>query len=211
MLNATPIEDFALLRVLVIDDQEHVRKWVRRVLKSLGITTVSDADDGQAALAAVTAPGAAFDLVLCDLKMPNTDGVELIRAFSSMGLETAVVLLSMEPERVLETSLLLAEEQGLRVLGALAKPLTAEKLEPLLRSCVLPSGASASPAHPIAPETLRNALRDGVLSMAYQPKIAMSTGQFSGVEALARWKHGGNTVETPGARTGGARCVCGHL
>src|SRR5690242_6312224 len=71
--------DLAALSVLVIDDQEHVRKWIRRVLTSMGIVNVSEAEDGQSALARVTAPGSAFDLIICDLKMPNTDGIELIR------------------------------------------------------------------------------------------------------------------------------------
>ncbi|HVZ50253.1 MAG TPA: EAL domain-containing response regulator [Gemmatimonadaceae bacterium] len=182
-------EAFGALRVLVIDDQEHVRKWARRVLSSLGVTLVSEAEDGQAALAVVTTPGMHFDLILCDLKMPRTDGIELIRAFSAMRLESAVVLLSMEPERVLETSALLAEEQGLRVLGAVGKPLTVEKLAPLLRSVIGGGTPSATSAKVYPREDIRDALLAGALHLLYQPKIAMSTGRIAGVEALARWKH----------------------
>ncbi len=189
MTAPAPHEEFAALRVLVIDDQEHVRKWVRRVLKTLGITNVSEADDGLSAMARVTAPGTTFDLILCDLKMPNADGVELIRAFSALRLETAVILLSMEPERVLETSAMLAEEQGLRVLGAIAKPLTVEKLQPLLLSGVVPSSVTAESPRAIPPDDLREALRSGALHLLYQPKITMATGRLAGVEALARWKH----------------------
>lgn len=185
--SVTP-ELFADERVLVIDDQEHVRRWAHRVLTGMGFEHIAEAEDGRAALAAVTAPGATFDLILCDLKMPNTDGIELIRAFSAMRLDTAVVLLSMEPERVLETSALLAQEQGLRVLGALAKPLTAEKLEPLLRADAK-AGTTAPGATAIDPDTLRVALMEGTLYLLYQPKISMQTGRVVGVEALARWKH----------------------
>lgn len=188
-VQAASRDAFAALRVLVIDDQEHVRKWARRVLSSLGVTEVSDAEDGQAALAMVTSPGSHFDLILCDLKMPRTDGIELIRAFSAMRLDSAIALLSMEPERVLETSALLAEEQGLRVLGAVAKPLTVEKLEPLLAASVRDArpGPAATTTYP--PEDIRAALRSGALHLLYQPKITMATGRISGVEALARWKH----------------------
>lgn len=189
MLSPTPHESYASLRVLVIDDQEHVRKWIRRVLNSVGIVDVTEAADGQAALACVTSPGAAFDLILCDLKMPHTDGIELIRGFSALRLDTAVALLSMEPERVIETSALLAEEQGLRVLGALAKPLTAEKLEPLLASVAASRSAPRKPAPTIARDQLAAALPGGTLHLLYQPKISMSTGRMTGVEALARWKH----------------------
>ena len=97
-----PPGEFAALRVLVIDDQEHVRRWIVRVLTGLGVTEITQAEDGQQALARVTAPGAEFDVVLSDLKMPNTDGIELIRALAALRLDVAVVLISMEPERVLE-------------------------------------------------------------------------------------------------------------
>jgi EAL domain-containing protein (putative c-di-GMP-specific phosphodiesterase class I) len=180
---------YAELRVLVIDDQEHVRKWIRRVLKTLGISFVSEAEDGQAALALVTSPGSSFDLILCDLKMPNTDGIELIRAFSALRLETAVLLLSMEPERVLETSALLAEEQGLRVLGAIGKPLTVEKLEPLLKTVTASAAVPPQPSVDVAPDRLREVLQGGVLHLLYQPKISMASGRMTGVEALARWRH----------------------
>lgn len=187
MAPAAP-ETFAEQRVLVIDDQEHVRRWARRVLTGMGFANIAEAEDGRGALAMVTAPGAAFDLILCDLKMPNTDGIELIRAFSAMRLDAAVVLLSMEPERVLETSALLAQEQGLRVLGALAKPLTAEKLEPLLHADANTSTTTPGAAA-IDRDALRAALRDGTLYLLFQPKISMQTGRVVGVEALARWRH----------------------
>jgi EAL domain-containing protein (putative c-di-GMP-specific phosphodiesterase class I)/AmiR/NasT family two-component response regulator len=189
MSQPTPKEAYAAVHVLVIDDQEHVRKWIRRVLGQVGISEVTEADDGQTALAAVTAPGSAFDLILCDLKMPHTDGIELIRAFSALRLETAVALLSMEPERVIETSALLAEEQGLHVLGALAKPLTPEKLEPLLTAVLERQRGPAQTPPAIARDKLAGALRGGTLHMLYQPKVSMSTGRWTGVEALVRWKH----------------------
>lgn len=180
---------FEALRVLTVDDQEHVRKWIRRVLGEFGVTRITDAEDGRHALARVTEPGAEFDLIICDLKMPNIDGVEFIRALSALRVHTSLVLLSMEPERVLETSALLAEEHGLRVLGTLAKPLTVEKAEPILRMAIdPPSDEPAAPPH-VEQERLRDSLQAGQLHMLYQPKVVMATGQLAGVEALVRWQH----------------------
>src|ERR1017187_3828331 len=68
--------DNSLVRVLVVDDQSHVRTWVREILKRMGIDHVTEAEDGREALAAVTKPGAWFDLILCDLQMPERDGIE---------------------------------------------------------------------------------------------------------------------------------------
>ena len=104
--------DPASLKVLVIDDQSHVQNWVRKVLEHAGVVDIREAADGGEALAAVTQPGAWFDLILCDLQMPGRDGIETIRAFAALGLESAIAILSVEEERVIETAGMLAEVQG---------------------------------------------------------------------------------------------------
>jgi len=154
----------------------------------MGIADVTECGDGESALARVTAPGETFDLILCDLRMPHQDGVEFIRALSLFHVQTSVILISMEPERVLDTSALLAEEQGINLLGVIAKPVTVEKLMPLLTRSPVGSPAARPPAA-IPTEVLRAELPNGMLSLVYQPRIVMATGRLVGVEALARWKH----------------------
>ena len=181
--------DPAAVKVLIIDDQSHVRSWVRKVLNNSGITQMSEAENGSEALAAVTQPGAWFDLILCDLRMPERDGIETIRAFAALGLESAIAIMSVEEERVIETAGMLAQVQGLRLLGTVAKPLTNEKLEALLTKMRevpphRPDDAMAAPESDLA-----NAFVRQELQLVYQPKIWMRTGKFAGVESLVRWKH----------------------
>jgi len=59
------------LRVLVIDDEPSVVNGLVRLLSRDGYT-VEAADNGQHALALLAA--SAYDLLLCDLRMPNLDG-----------------------------------------------------------------------------------------------------------------------------------------
>lgn len=184
-----PHDELSLSRVLVVDDQSHVRSWVRMVLRTMGITDVTEAADGRDALTAVTQPGKSFDLILCDLRMPERDGIETIRAFGALGLESAIVIMSVEEERVIETAGTLAEVQGLRMLGIISKPLTAEKLQPILtRMREVPrqhrTDAAAAPGRDFA-----NAFARAELLFLYQPKVWMRTGKFAGAEALVRWKH----------------------
>ena len=177
------------LKVLIVDDQSHVRNWVRTVLTHAGVRDVSEASDGSEALSAVTHPGAWFDLILCDLRMPERDGIELIRAFAALGIESAIAIMSVEEERVIETAGMLAEVQGLRLLGTVAKPLTGEKLQLLFDK--MHAVAPIRPdEHRMAPESdLTNAFIRQELQLVYQPKIWMRTGKFAGVESLVRWKH----------------------
>ncbi len=191
--------DRSLLTVLVIDDQSHVRTFSRKILERAGITNVTEAGDGREALAAVTQPGAWFDLILCDLRMPDRDGIETIRAFAALGLESAVAILSMEPERVIEGAGKLANIQGLRMLGTIQKPLTVEKLEPILaRIFELPSPAPAAAA--MANEgDLSNAFAREELRLVFQPQVQMRSGKLVGVEALLRWQHPQLGLLTPDA------------
>jgi EAL domain-containing protein (putative c-di-GMP-specific phosphodiesterase class I) len=179
----------SLLAVLIIDDQSHVRTFSRKILERAGITNVTEAGDGREALAAVTQPGAWFDLILCDLRMPDRDGVETIRAFAALGLESAVAILSMEPERVVEGAGRLANVQGLRMLGTIQKPLSVEKLEPIFaRMFELPSAAPVAAA--MASEgDLANAFTRKELRLVFQPQVQIRSGKLAGVEALLRWRH----------------------
>lgn len=70
--------DYSILKVLVIGNQQIARQFERGVLGSMGIEQVVEAASGREALQAVTARGAAFDLILRDLRVPGQDGIETI-------------------------------------------------------------------------------------------------------------------------------------
>jgi len=56
---------------------------LKSILLTLGVHDVEEAGDGDAALAKLKAPGAAFDLIFCDLQMPDRDGIETLRALAA--------------------------------------------------------------------------------------------------------------------------------
>jgi len=64
-------------RIVVIDDTEIVRTLLVRYLQRLGFATL-EAADGQQGLDVIRANRP--DLVLCDLRMPNLDGLGVLRA-----------------------------------------------------------------------------------------------------------------------------------
>jgi two-component system cell cycle sensor histidine kinase/response regulator CckA len=65
------------LRVLIVDDEEPVRKFVDRVLREAGYETRLAADGPEALEAAKN--GAAIDILVTDLMMPQMTGDELAR------------------------------------------------------------------------------------------------------------------------------------
>lgn len=64
------------LRVLVVEDHDHTREVTRRLLSLLGceVTAAATAAEARRALA-----GGGFDLLLCDLQLPDGDGRDLLR------------------------------------------------------------------------------------------------------------------------------------
>lgn len=68
--------DITALKVLVVDDSLTARNHITRVLKNLGMSDISKANDGKQGAEAVK--NNEFDLIFTDLNMPNMDGKELV-------------------------------------------------------------------------------------------------------------------------------------
>jgi CheY-like chemotaxis protein len=65
-----------VFRVLVVDDQPHVRAAIVAALKELDCDVVA-VDSGRAGMDALE--GASFDLAMVDIYMPQMDGVQFIK------------------------------------------------------------------------------------------------------------------------------------
>ena len=73
----------AALRVLVVDDDQYMRKVIRTMLTAIGVKHVFEATDGAAGLQAIKQVSP--DLVLVDWEMPLLDGPHFVRIVRSPG------------------------------------------------------------------------------------------------------------------------------
>ena len=80
--------------VLVVDDEESVRRSYARLLGELDWDTQAAADGEQALRAMERHP---FDAVLLDLKMPGAGGLELLKALKQRWPESEVVVITGYP------------------------------------------------------------------------------------------------------------------
>lgn len=108
-------------RILLVDDEEPVRKLVRRMLEKAGMEVVEA--DGEGTLRALQ--GQQFDLVLLDLFMPDCDGIELIRQLRRESSSTKIVAMSGGGRNNVD---LLPVARQLGANEALPKPFDQEKL-----------------------------------------------------------------------------------
>lgn len=109
------------MKILIVDDSETVRHRVRQSLSPRGYHLI-EAVDGLDGLAKLRANG---DLaaVLCDMNMPNMNGLEMVAAAKEEGLTTPIIMLTSEGQPSLIRQ---ARASGAK--GWIVKPFNAELL-----------------------------------------------------------------------------------
>jgi len=78
-------------RVLVIDDEENLRHYLQMVLGEAGYQ-VETASDGEEALKKMQHQ--AWDIILCDIRMPRMDGMAFLKEAKAKGLEGTIIMMS---------------------------------------------------------------------------------------------------------------------
>ena len=86
-----PHDDKPSPRVLVVDDNDVVRKTLARTLRRLGYTAV-EAASGEAALEIIAGDTATFDCMVIDRVMPGLSGPQLIHSIRAIDTEVPIVL-----------------------------------------------------------------------------------------------------------------------
>jgi two-component system, NarL family, response regulator NreC len=84
------------IRILLADDHTVVRKGLRLLLESAGMTVVADAADGRATVSLCEQHSP--DVVVMDVAMPTLNGIEAARQISAKMPQTAIVFLSMHSD-----------------------------------------------------------------------------------------------------------------
>jgi two-component system, chemotaxis family, chemotaxis protein CheY len=135
-LNLTKKEVAELIQslwVLVVDDNQYMRKMIRNLLVNCGVKDIYEAADGIAALDAIRT--VAPDVVILDWEMPLLSGAELVRIVRSPGVfpmpDVPIIMLSAHGERWR-----VVEAVRLGVHEFLIKPVSAKSLYDRLQSIV---------------------------------------------------------------------------
>ena len=82
-----------MAKILIIEDEEPIRRVLKRILEDENKAFVIDeAEDGKAGIDALVA--GEYVLVLCDIKMPKKDGLEVLQEAKSQGILTPFIVLT---------------------------------------------------------------------------------------------------------------------
>lgn len=88
------------VRVLVVDDTDHVRRMLVEMLTLDGFQVVGEAVDG--AHAVILASEVDPDVIVMDLRMPRVDGIEATRQIKATRPEQVVILYTAYLDRAIE-------------------------------------------------------------------------------------------------------------
>ena len=181
---------FHRLNVLLVDDNAFARSVGQRALRSTGINSILEATSGREAIDFLGRSLQAVDVVFCDLMMPDMDGIQIVRHMATLTAPPAIVFVSGADEVLLSAAENTARARGLRVLGAIEKPLTPEAvLHALARLNEKPVSSGSRTAMNITPEDVEVALAKEQFLPWFQPKVSLADRSVVGFEALARWRN----------------------
>ncbi len=178
-------------RVLVVDDERLLLDTAARILRSNGYETHT-ASNGREAAALLG--GNAFDAIVSDIRMPEMDGLQLLRLVRERDSDVPVVLMTASPD--LNTAM---EAVSLGAFQYLLKPFAMEDLMKVVARAVrlcrigrvkkealelVSEGGLGAGDRTGLEVNFRRAL--DTLWMAYQPLVRASDRSLFGYEALLR-------------------------
>jgi len=192
-------------RILLVDDEPNLRKVLGALLRQQGYEVHAETD-GAAALARVkSAPPRTFDAVISDLRMPNLDGIGLLKALAIHEPNLPVILLTAHGS--VDSAV---EAVKLGAFDYLEKPFDRDQIHQVVEKAIATrdrSGPSVAAPPPPAEELVdpcthagmvgrssqMQAIREIVGTVAASPSTVLITGESgTGKELVARALHLGS-------------------
>jgi CheY-like chemotaxis protein len=108
--------------VLIVDDDAFSHKLFSAMLTKLGVTDIHTAINGRVGLRTLAGLPRPPDILICDVFMPDMDGIEFLAELTKIGFQGGVILVSGQDVTMMEIAQQVAVEDGLKMLGAFTKP-----------------------------------------------------------------------------------------
>ncbi|TXL71960.1 EAL domain-containing response regulator [Vineibacter terrae] len=173
-------------QIVIVEDDDDFRELLVELAVRLNFTVRAAASGEELFwLLRMHAP----DALVLDLRLPDTDAIEIVGKLGDYSLKPYVVLMSGEDEAILDATEELARSSGLEVVGTLAKPFSGREMQRLLNAIKtqIPDRGSYQDQSLIT--QLKLGIPNDELVLHYQPKLNFSDHSIEGVEALVRWNH----------------------
>lgn len=182
-----------MMNILIVDDQKFIRETIKADLENNALIAglkIFEGQDAKQGIAAIVAIEGNIDLLLLDLKMDNSDGMEVINFLSVhecyAGIPLAVI--SSSDKRTLELVNSIASSLKLNLVGVFEKPIDMDAIiaETVRLQNQHSSAVVISKPNCVSDYDIGQLLADEQVLLCFQPKIDMKSKGIIGFEVLAR-------------------------
>ena len=84
--------------MLIVDDDEFMRGFLVRILSGLGAIDISTASNGTQAIRCLDSCPRGPDIILCDLNMPEMDGIEALKKLREQNISSRIVMFTVSDQ-----------------------------------------------------------------------------------------------------------------
>ena len=107
---------------LVVDDDSFIQEFFSEMLMALGVSDIHTASSGRIALRTLARLPRQPDVLICDIFMPDMDGIEFLSELAKNGYQGGIILVSGLDITMMAIAQEVARASGLKLLGAYTKP-----------------------------------------------------------------------------------------
>ncbi len=179
-------------KILIVDDEELIRETLKDILEHEGYQ-VEEASDGQMGINLIKKNS--FDLILCDIKMPKVDGMEVLEKSMEIAPDVPVIMIS--GHGTVETAIEAAKKGAF---DFIAKPPDLNRMLITIRNALDKSNLisetrtlkrKVSKTREIIGESAAiQAIKDTIERVApTEARILITGANGTGKELVARWVH----------------------
>lgn len=114
--------------VLIADDDPFFHAVVREMLDTLHVSDLHVAHNGKQALSVLSQLATPPDVLICDVFMPDMDGLEILNQLADRKYGGRILMVSGGDASMLNLSQYLGAGYGLNIVASVVKPLALEQL-----------------------------------------------------------------------------------
>lgn len=119
--------------LLLIDDDPVFSEITAAAIERRFAITVFRAENGHEGLQLLETHFEEIQFILCDINMPDCDGIEMIERLAQRQIATPVIFISQRSNVLMQAAQVLANARQLNVAGTLSKPLDIGRLADLVQ------------------------------------------------------------------------------
>lgn len=177
--------DIQNLNCLLVDEDSFSLLLLRRHLESLGVRRFYLSNGGDKAEQLLNNSQDEFDVVFCDLDMPENQGARLIQHMEKLKLRAYVVVIGD-----LSLNQTINQFKHPKIIASLLKPLRLQMVEMVVQKLQQKTQINSnSNSDEITEDELRLAIKNQQIIAHFQPQVSIRTQKLVGAEGLAHWNH----------------------